>query len=99
MHTARIVVRMIDIFIHGQLSIVHCLRGFYVRIMPSMFIFRSLIRGYLVNIITRVDICHPGILSEKNDVLCWYPNRLRNSSQKRHVSLFMRENIETSISN
>ena len=36
--------------------------------MPSKFLFRSLIRGYLVNIITRVDVCHPD-----NDWPCLHP--------------------------
>ena len=39
---------------------VSCPLSFCVRIMPPKFLFRSSIRGYLVNIITRVDIWYPG---------------------------------------
>ena len=53
-NSARVVAMTLDA------SLVHCLRGFCVRIMHSKFLFRSLIRGYLINIITRVDVWHPG---------------------------------------
>ena len=53
--------------------------GFCVRIMPPKFLFRSSIRGYLVNIITRADFWYPGNKCE-NDVLCRCSNRLRNAS-------------------
>ena len=69
-----------------------------MRIAPSKFIFRSLIRGYLVNIITKMDVFHQGI-SETNYVLCWYPKSSPERVPKRHVSLFMTETIATSISN
>ena len=40
--------------------IVHCLMGFCVRIMPPKVLFRSIIRGYLENILNRVDVWYPG---------------------------------------
>ena len=39
-----------------------------MRGVTAKFLFRSFIRGHLVNIITRVDVWYPAI-TEKNDVL------------------------------